>query len=86
MKTQWEGGIRLLTIPKGQQTLFSRSEPCWAVTGSDGQLGLRAMWPVGRRARRAHRPGAEAPVLWRGGRGCCRETSPPLTAGVSAVD
>lgn len=48
MKTQWDGGISLFTIPKGQQTLFSRrlrkSEPCWAVTG---KLGLCAGAVVG---------------------------------------
>lgn len=64
MKTQWEGGIRLLTIPKGQQTLFSRSEPCWAVTGSDRQRGLRtdvARGPSGPARPQARRGGSGAP-------------------------
>lgn len=87
MKTQWEGGIRLLTIPKGQQTLFSRSEPCWAVTGSDRQRRLRAdvaRGPSGPARPQARHGGSGAPS--RGGAACCRETSPPLTAGVSAMD
>lgn len=92
MKTQWEGGIRLLTIPKGQQALFSRSEPCWAVTGSDRQRGLRAdvaRGPSGPARPQARRGGSRAPSRGGGGAGgaaCCRETSPPLTAGVSAMD
>lgn len=73
MKTQWEGGIRLLTIPKGQQTLFSRSEPCWAVTGSDRQRRLCAdvaRGPSGPARPQARRGGSGAPSRrrWGGGR------------------